>query len=574
MQNWIIDQARVFNSFKKCFETKSVYIENGVFKQIADNIDLLKYEDVTIINAKGLYMIPGLVDIHMHIESSMTTPTRFSQQGLKFGTTTIVADPHEIANVFGKKGIDAFINTKTIMDIFYGIPSSVPSTNSLLETTGGSIEEKEVLDLLQNPRVICLGEVMNFKDLVSKEDTLIKRIVSLCKQQRPLMPLEGHCPKISGSDLAEFIASGVNADHTMQTPESIKEKIENGMFLEIQSKCLTSENVKTLIDNHYDEYYCLCTDDTMPDHFLEGQLNKVLLKAVSLGMSMEQAIYATTYTPSRRMQLYDRGIIAPGKIADFILLSSLNDWSVEGVYKNGELIYSWLTQKKEEELSFPDDFYHSIHLNKIDKNQLQIKTNKKEGKQKVNIIEVTPSSTFTNIIQMELPVKNYEIQWKDQGIALMCCFERYGKNNNIGYAFVKGAITKNGAVCSSWAHDHHNIMVMGTNEEDIIHSVNHIIDIQGGYCVSCHEQIKACAPLPIGGIVSNDSIETLGTNIQNVRQAMSEDLGYIHNNAIMSFATLSLPVSPMIKLTDKGMIIGKTLEILPLIAGENDENKN
>lgn len=568
MNNWIIDQARVFNSFTKRFDKKSVYIENGYFKQIADHIDLLDFQDAVIIDASELWMVPGLVDIHMHIESSMTTPTRFSEQGIKFGTTTVVADPHEIANVFGKRGIDAFMDTDTVMDIFYGIPSSVPSTSSEFETTGGIIGESEVLELLNDSRVICLGEVMNFKDLVSDEDTLIKRIVSLCKQQRPSMPLEGHCPKISGADLAKFIASGVNADHTMQSPDSIIEKIENGMFLEIQGKCLTQENVETLINNKYDEYYCLCTDDTMPDHFLEGQLNKVLLKAVSLGMSFEQAIYASTYTPSMRMQLFDRGVIAPGKIADFCLLSSLDEWKVEKVYKNGEEVYSPIYQKEEEKLSFPDDFYQSIKLDFVDEKIFQLRVDKDINTVKINAIKVNRSSTFTDLFEIELPVKGHVIQWKDEDIALMACFERYGKNKNVSFAFVKGAVSKKGAVASSWAHDHHNIMVMGTSVKDMVNCVNHIIDIQGGYCVSCDEQIIACAPLPIGGIVSNAPMEELGNDILAVRKAMSENLGYKHNNAIMSFATLSLPVSPMVKLTDKGIIIGKTLEILPLIVGE------
>lgn len=354
----------------------------------------------------------------------------------------------------------------------------------------------------------------------------------------------------------------------MQSPESIVEKIENGMFLEIQSKCLTKENVDTLINHHFDEYYCLCTDDTMPDHFLEGQLNNVILKAVALGMSFEQAIYASTYTPSMRMQLFDRGAIAPGKIADFVLLSSLNEWKVESVYKNGEEIYTPHYQKKEKDIEFPQEFYKSILLEKINKEMLEVKVDTDESEVLVNIIEVNRASTFTNITQVKMPVKDGVIDWKNQGVALMVCFERYGKNHNIAFAFVRGAITSVGAVASSWAHDHHNLMVMGTNEDDIVNAANHIIKLQGGYCVSVNKEIKACAPLPIGGIVSHAPMEELGRDIKEVRKAMSEDLGYIHNNAIMSFATLSLPVSPTVKLTDKGMIIGKTLEILPIIAGE------
>ena len=182
----------------------------------------------------------------MHIESSMTVPGEFSKAVLPHGVTTVVADPHEIANVFGIRGIETMISNDTTLDIFYGIPSSVPSTNNNLETTGGAILEKDVIELLKNPKVICLGEVMNFKDLISKDETLIKNLIKICKESKPYLPIEGHCPKITGLDLAKFIYAGVDADHTQQTPESIYEKITNGMFLEIQSKSINKETIKTL----------------------------------------------------------------------------------------------------------------------------------------------------------------------------------------------------------------------------------------------------------------------------------------------------------------------------------------
>lgn len=228
----LIKNAFVYNTFLQVFEKKDVAVQQGKFVEVADCID---QDASTLLDAKNQYMVPGLIDIHMHIESSMTIPTRFSSAVLPHGVTTIVADPHEIANVFGIRGIQAYLSSATTLDIFYGIPSSVPSTNPTLETTGGNITCKEVEELLALDKILCLGEVMNFHDLCYEEDSLSAKIVRLCQELRPRMPIEGHCPKISGKELALFMAKGVSADHTHQTPASIVEKIKNGMFLDRKS---------------------------------------------------------------------------------------------------------------------------------------------------------------------------------------------------------------------------------------------------------------------------------------------------------------------------------------------------
>ena len=235
----IIKNILVYQTFTQQFEMKDVLIENGRFSRIADELSITHEE---VMDGTGKWMIPGLIDIHMHIESSMTLPSRFSQAVLPHGVTTVVADPHEIANVFGLEGIQSFLSNATALDIFYGIPSSVPSTSPQLETTGGFIGVEEVKELLQHPVILCLGEVMNFQDLCKKETSTIKEIIKVCQALRPSLPIEGHCPKISGKDLADFIGAGVTADHTQQTPESIIEKIKSGMFLEIQKKSMNKEH--------------------------------------------------------------------------------------------------------------------------------------------------------------------------------------------------------------------------------------------------------------------------------------------------------------------------------------------
>ena len=492
-----------------------------------------------VIDGEDKYIIPGLIDIHMHIESSMTIPREFSKAAIKHGVTTVVADPHEIANVFGIRGIEEFIKFKGNLDIFYGIPSSVPSTSSSLETTG---------------------------EQITYNDSNINKIINISKEKN--IPLEGHCPKIQGVDLSLYIYRGVNGDHTQQSVGSLQEKIQNGMFIEMQHKSMTLENIKFLIENNLYEHFALVTDDVMADKLVKGHLNEILKEAVKLGMSIENAIYVATYTPARRMNLLDRGTIAPGKLADFILLDSIEDFNIYEVYKNGKMVFNRDKGLKEE--FFEDKskldyrFYNSIELNNITKESLEVKVpNKYKNKVTCRTMKVLKNTTFTEGGEVTLNVYNNILQWEKSSCALIAVFERYGKNNNISFGLVEGEIIKEGAIATTWAHDHHNLMVMGRNISDMTIAANEVINSRGGYVVSKNNEVIAKLELPIGGIISDEPIEIIGEKLGEVRNAM-RDLGYNHMNEIMSFSTLSLPVSPALKITDKGLIDVKKGSIVSL----------
>ncbi|MEG0307492.1 MAG: adenine deaminase C-terminal domain-containing protein [Clostridium sp.] len=589
--DYIIRDVQVYNSYFKKFIQGDVAIKDGKFVYIGKNYENQLFTD-EIIDGKGKFMVPGLVDIHMHIESSMTTPSEFSKWAIKHGVTTVVADPHEIANVFGVEGIKEFIKYDEKLDIFYGIPSSVPSTSPNLETTGGIISDEEVDELLCYEKILCLGEVMNFKDLIEDETSLINRIIKSVREKRKNIPLEGHCPRIDGVDLALYIYRGVDGDHTQQSVESIKEKIMNGMFMEIQHKSMSEDNMKFLIDNNLYEHFCLVTDDVMADKLKEGHLNLLLKKAVELGMKLEDAIYVSTFTPARRMGLLDRGTIAPGKIADFLLIEDLEEFEINAVYKSGDLVYesnkSWREEYFNNISTFPSKFSNSVKLDYITEEKLMLRYEevkfgedklvgcKSEGekleglnckgnksKVKCRTMEVTRTTTFTKEGEITLQVEDGQVAWQNEDCALIAVFERYGKSGGSAFGIVTGDIIKQGAVATTWAHDHHNLMVMGRNIKDMIEAANKVIEMQGGYAVSGEGEIMASAPLPIGGIVSSVPIEELGEELKKVRKAM-KDLGYDHNNEIMSFSTLSLPVSPEIKITDKGLIDVKKQEVVSL----------
>lgn len=594
--DFILKNVMVYQTFRQCFEKRDVAVAGETFYCISPAIS---YPGVEERDGKGRYMLPGLVDIHMHIESSMTYPGEFSRITLPYGVTTVVADAHEMANVFGMDGIRAFMAQKTKQDIFWAIPSSVPATNEKLETAGAALGVKEISEMASLDGVLCLGEIMNYKDLSAAGESRTRDLIDVCRKAGKNLRIEGHCPGLTGADLNRFIYEGVDADHTQQTPQSVMEKTELGMFLELQFKSLTPEVVKTVCDHELYENVALVTDDTMADKLLTGHLNKIIETAVKAGMPMEKAIYCATWTPSRRMHLDDRGMIAPGKIADFMLLDSLDGIEPVVVYKKGECVYCRADEvcgaakgRKAQEAcavaagcgteaakmqaagvsevradksgqaaapvaaacSFPDPFYHTINCRPAEISDFVLKTEDPDAKwAEVNVMKIGTFGTATTPVKRRVEVKDGVLDWKSAGLSLAVVFERYGRNGNIGYGFVEGALTKPGAVATTWSHDSHNLFVLGTDENDMKLAQRRVLKLQGAYVVFAGGKSLAEARLTIGGIVSNQPIEVLGQELKEVRAAM-EGLGYVNNNVIMSMSTLCLPVSPKLKLTDHGLL--------------------
>lgn len=563
----IIKNVQVYNSYVKKFIHGDVAILGQKFLYMGEieNNYSEKLKAKEVIDGNDKYMIPGLIDIHMHVESSMTTPFQFSQAVIPHGVTTVVADPHEMANVFGVEGITAMINSSkdNSVDMFYGIPSSVPSTTKRLETTGGSIEEEDVSKLLELEEIRCLGEVMNFKDLINDNDSLINKIIGEIKSQNPYLRIEGHCPKISGLNLAKFIYQGVDADHTQQTPDSLEEKIKNGMFMEIQAKSMTEENIKYLVKNELYEHFCFVTDDVMADKLMEGHINKLVKKAIKMGMPKEMAIYVSTYTPARRMLLDDRGSIAPGKIADFILLNDIQNFDVECVYKNGGKVFDGEVKYKESSTGFPEKFYNSVKLDFVSESDFEVDAPIESGKVNCRTMKVTPNTTFTIEEKKTLNVEKGKLKWQESPHCLITVFDRYNKSNNKAFGLVAGSIINKGAIATTYAHDHHNLMVMGKNAKDMTIAVNWVIENNGGYCAVNDGKVIAGVELPVGGIISEERIDILARKVKCLSDSM-EILGYEHHNKIMSFSTLSLPVSPSLKISDKGLIDVVKQEIVNL----------
>lgn len=570
----LIKNVNVFNTYFRKFNSANVYIKDGRFYYI----DFKKNSSITvdeIIEGENKYMIPGLIDIHMHIESSMVTPNSFSHEMAKNGVTTLVAEPHEIANVMGIRGVTEMINAgrDSLIDIYYGIPSSVPSTSSDLETTGGEISYSQMIDLMQEENVICVGEVMNYKKVIEDGNDLeITKFLNYIQENFPNYIVEGHCPKLMDLDLAKFLFLGINADHTEHTLEEIKDRFEQGMFVEIQEKMLRSEILDFIISNNLYDFMSFVTDDVMPDDlYKKGHLNYVLQKAIDLGFPKEYAIYCATHTPAVRMNLRDRGSIAPGKIADFSILNSLEDWSIDKVYKNGNNIYQKdANLEYKQGYKFPKDFYNSIKLKNINKScfVIEVPADKIYSKNDrdftiVRAMNVKDGSTHIEEVELEIEVKGGILQWEDSPHILGAVFNRYSDLGKCSFGILTGDIIKKGAAATTWFHDSHNLFVMGKTAEEMTEVAIRVISNKGGLAVVNDNGEFSELILEVGGIMSDKPVKEVALDLAQVRKALI-NLGYKHYNPIMSIGTIGLPVSPYLKLTDKGLVDVIKGEIVPL----------
>lgn len=568
----IVKNVKVFNSYLKRFQLADVSILEGKIFHI-DRKREGKLSSDNEINGTGKYMIPGLIDIHMHIESSMMVPETFCSHVAGCGVTTLVAEPHEMANVMGYKGIIDMIEAgeSCDIDIFIGIPSCVPSTNHLLETTGGSIDSNDMDKLMNNEKVICVGEIMNYRQIIQGNESEISKFLKKLKETNKSFPIEGHCPSLMSLDLSKFLYLGINADHTEHNLEEIKERFENGMFIELQEKMLKKEIFDYIDENNLYEHFGFVTDDVMADTLYEqGQLDAVMRKAMDLGMNVEDVIYNSTYTNARRMNLLDRGVIAPGKIADFVLLDNLKELKVYSTYKDGRCIFERdkeLRGHEKEVYKFSSEYYNSITIPSIGEEDFIVKANINSGQVTVRAMEICDGSTKTREKHITLPVKDGYVVWENSPCRLAVVIERYGKTKEVGYGFICGNIIKRGAVATSYAHDSHNVLVVGSNRKDMAIALHSIEILSGGIVVVDNLEIKGALQLNVGGILSDKPIELISKDLKMVRENLVKQ-GYKHYNPIMSLCTITLPVSPMLKLTNKGLIDVPAGKVVPLIVEE------
>ena len=520
-------------------------------------------EGKEVLDLGGLFLLPGLINGHLHLESSLLTPAEYARLALAHGTTTIVLDPHEIANVLGLPGIQALIDSSNALplDFFFMAPSCVPATP--LETAGAFIPSSDVDKLLKNKRVIGLAEMMNVSGVLRKDPEVLKKIQAARKKGKAI---DGHAPLLSGKNLNAYIASGNESDHESTSKEEAEEKLRLGMWLMIRQGS-AAKNLRDLLPavTPQNKNRCLFVlDDQEPrDLIQKGEIDQLLREAVALGLDPVAAVQMATFNPSERFALRDRGAIAPGRRADLAAVSDLREFKVSLTLKDGKIVAREGRSYPLFHTLFDPRVFQTFKMKPLNEASFRLSL----AAEKAWVIGVLPDQILTR--KLCLPVKKDPrgtvVSDPQADILKIAVIERHKASGNIGLGLVKGFGLKRGALATSVAHDSHNLVVVGASDEEMRKAAEEVEKMQGGFVIVDQGAVKASLPLPFAGLISVETAETVSSQMENLTQAARE-MGIILDNPFLTLSFLTLPVIPELKLTDKGLVDVSEFRIISLEA--------
>jgi len=544
----LLKNARIINTFTGTIEQGNVAIYGDRIAGVGD------YDNAReTIDLQGSYLAPGLINGHVHIESSMLHPARYAQTVVPHGTSTVVTDLHEIANVCGLKGIRFVMNwaENLPLDMLFMVPSCVPATN--LETSGAKIDIEEIKKLLAYPDVIGLGEMMNFPGVVNGNEEILNKLVASRGRV-----VDGHAPGLSGKELNAYMAAGIFSDHESTALEEGREKLERGMYLMIREGS-SEKNLDALLPLVTDKTYNRCLfvvdDRSCSDLFHEGDIDAVVRKAISRGLEPVRAIQMATINAAQYFRLYDRGAIAPGYLADLITITNLTKLEIDRVFYRGKLV----AKQGKPIFSLPHiplELTDTVNIKPLTTKSL-LATSKKRGnlpQETRPVIEIIPGQIVTKKRMERLDIVNGAVLPDlKRDILKLVVVERHKASGNIGLGLVKGFGLKRGALASSIAHDSHNIVAVGTNDSDILRAIEEIQKLQGGLVVCANHKILASLPLPIAGLLSPEPAELVVTQFEELER-VAASLGNLPPAPFSMLSFLALPVIPELRLTDLGLV--------------------
>lgn len=509
------------------------------------------------IDLGGRYLCPGFLDAHVHIESSMVPPAEFARAVLPRGVTTVVTDPHEIGNVLGLEGIRFMLGDAagSPLDVRVNAPSCVPATH--LETSGARLEAVDLMALLSEPKVLGLAEVMNFPGVIQGDPEILSK---LCAFHGRI--IDGHCPGLSGHRLSAYAAAGISSDHECVTVEEAREKLRVGLaiFLREASNARNLRDLLPLVTPANERRLCLCTDDRHPIDLLgEGSIDHLVRLAIADGIDPVTAIRMATLNTAEHYRLRDRGAVAPGRRADLVVFSDLSAPRAEEVFVSGELVAREGGMVHDRRHRRYDHLPRTVH---IDPERLHFAI-RAAGTQ-ARVIGVIPDQLLTHHLTREVPVRDGWAQADpERDLLKMAVIERHHGTGNIGLGFVQGIGLTRGAIASTVAHDHHNLVVIGADDVSMRTAALAVAKAGGGLAVAEGERELCVLPLPIAGLMSDWGIEHVRDRLQLLLDH-SHRLGSRLRDPFMAMSFLALEVIPALKLTDKGLVDVERFEVVPL----------
>ena len=544
----VLKNAKIVDVFQAKILIGDIAISDGYIAGIGGS-----YQGVEERNYTGKYVAPGFIEAHIHIESSYVSPEEFSRVFIPRGTTTILADPHEIVNVAGLKGLDYMVNAakNAKMDIRYMMPPCVPATN--FETSGADLYADDMEDALKTGEVDGLAELMNFPGVINADDKMIDKILMAKKYGARI---DGHAPQVVGKDLNAYIAAGPANDHECSTLEEAEERLARGMYLLLREGSVTQDLRKLLpIVNTANSRRCLLSGDDVQAKTAinKGHLDNSIRICIDEGLNPITAIQMATLNPAEYCGLNDRGAIAPGRRADMVVFESLEDFAVEETYILGEKLSQGNKYLGEVNYYPIDSVESSMHVKDFTRKKLQLHLNS----DKVRVIGVVPGEVLTT--EEHVTVKrdgDGNFVYNDQeDVTKIVVVERHHNTGNVNVNLLSGYGIKAGAIAISIGHDSHNIIATGTNDDDIFMAVNELIKQEGGAVVVKDEKVISRMELKIAGLMCNLPAEKMIAQQDALDEAVHEELGVPDNvNPVMTLSFMPLAVIPKLKITDKGLV--------------------
>lgn len=542
----VLKNAKYLNVFSNEFLCGDIAVANGLIAGVG------KYDGKTEIDVSGKLVLPGFIDAHIHLESSMVTPAEFAKAVVAHGTTTVITDPHEITNVMGIDGVEYMIQASQNLpiDVHFMMPSCVPATE--IDESGAGLDCKDIDLYLDNKKVLGLAEMMNYVGVINGDKNVLSKIVT---SQAHHKKIDGHAPELSGNDLNAYIAAGVYSDHECSTFENALEKLRKGQFIMIREGT-AAHNLKALMPLLTQQYYSRCmfaTDDKHPSDLLYGgHIDYIVKQALKNGADPIVALKTATHHAARYFLLNNKGAIASGYLADIVVVDNLEDFNVETVFKRGKLVFDgevkdFSAPTVDEKLA--EKCFDTFHLDSVTPSSFKV-----DGK--LGLIGLVGGELLTRNLGTADKID------EENDILKIACIERHKGTNHIGVGYVKGYSLKSGAVATSVAHDSHNIITVGCNDDDIAVAVNAIKDSKGGIAVVENGKIKALLELPIAGLMSDEPLTTVNEKLENAKSSAYELGADKSIDPFMTLSFLSLPVIPSLRITTKGVFDAENWKML------------
>ncbi|WP_444685585.1 adenine deaminase [Alkalicoccus luteus] len=541
----VLKRASIVNVFSGEIETGDIAIQDGIIAGIGE------FTGKEELDVNGRYVVPGLIDGHVHIESSMVSPARFSDVVVPKGVTTVVTDPHEIANVKGAEGIRYMLDDSenVPLDVRFMLPSCVPATP--FEHAGAELNAADLRPFYEHPRVIGLAEVMNYPAVEQRDDDMMKK---LADAEGRGLNIDGHGAGFAARQVNVYAAAGITTDHECTTADEALERVRNGMYVIIREGSAAKDlrQVLPAVTAKNARRFLFCTDDKHLDELIDdGSIDASIRIAVNEGLDPVTAVQMATLHAAECFQLHTKGAVAPGRDADLLIVDDLHDFCPSHVFCGGKLTAEEgrLSAGSSEQVPPPEALITSVNLKPFQQEELKVKAEKEEAL----CIEYRPDSIVTGKGFYRLPIKGgYFQQDPAQDMMKLVVLERHHETGHIGVGFIKGLKFTKGAFALTTAHDSHNIVAAGFSDEEIELAVKTVEDMQGGLALVIDGEVEAAMQLDIGGLMSSADAQSAAADLKQVEHSFTKAGFHGSFNPISALSFMCLPVIPSLKLTDMG----------------------